>query len=85
LFVAAVVATPGAVSRKLTVLLLGLPGLAALNVVRIVALYYTGVFWPVSFHAFHTVIWPLVLLAVTGLAFLWATCWWQPSGRGNVL
>lgn len=81
LFVAAVVAAPGALSRKLAVLLVGLPGLAALNVTRIVALYYAGVLWPTSFHAFHTVIWPLVLVAVTVLAFLRARRWLQPSER----
>jgi exosortase/archaeosortase family protein len=83
LFAAAVVATPGVWSRRLAVLLVGLPGLAALNVARIVALYYTGVFWPFSFHAFHTVIWPLLLVTATGLAFLWAGRWLQPPERAG--
>jgi len=81
LFVSAMVAFPGSWRRKAIVTVLGMAVLIGFNLARIVNLYYAGVFWPRAFHFLHAVGWPLAMIALTGLVFLYCTRFVQEAGR----
>ena len=77
LFVAAVLAFPTRFSPKLPGLLTGTIILALLNLVRIVSLFYTGIYWPAAFETMHVDVWQPAFI-VLSLFFwvlwaLWAT------------
>ena len=77
LFIAAVLAFPGRWLSKLPGLLAGTVVLAIINLVRIVSLFYTGIYKPRWFEAMHVDVWQpvFILLALTLWVFwaLWAT------------
>ena len=77
LFVSAVVAFPAPWLRKLAALGGGLIALLALNVLRIVSLYYIGVGSPDWFEPMHLDVWPLVLVVLTATLFLLLARWMQ--------
>jgi exosortase/archaeosortase family protein len=81
LFVSAMVAFPGSWQRKAIVAVLGMAVLIGFNLTRIVSLYYAGVFWPRSFHFLHAAGWPLAMIVLTGLVFLYCTRFVQEAGR----
>ena len=70
LFASAVLAYPARLWHKVLPLSLGLAALLALNVARICALYFTGVYCPGAFRVAHEEVLPLVLVALATLAFL---------------
>ena len=77
LFVAAVLAFPTRFSPKIPGLLVGTVILALLNLVRIVSLFYTGIYWPTAFETMHVDVWQPAFI-VLSLFFwvmwaLWAT------------
>jgi exosortase H (IPTLxxWG-CTERM-specific) len=73
IFVAAVLAFPASLRSKVTGIVAGLVAIQAINLVRILALFYTGVFLPNLFDEAHVVIWQsLVILAGVVLWVLWA-------------
>ena len=75
LYAAAVVAMPGPLRHKLVGLGLGVPLLLVTNLLRIVSLYYTGVFFPDAFEVVHVDVWqPLFILAALVLWIAW-TFW----------
>jgi len=60
-------------------LLAGLPALAAVNVVRLVQLFVTGVRWPGAFALAHEVVWQaIVVLATLGFFLAWVR--WAERG-----
>jgi exosortase H (IPTLxxWG-CTERM-specific) len=63
--VAAILATPGPWRRKLVGLLVGVPLLIALNLTRLVHLFYLGVYHPAAFHFAHSVMWEGFLILAT--------------------
>ncbi|MCX7896033.1 MAG: exosortase H [Thermoanaerobaculum sp.] len=72
IFGCGVLAFPTPWPRKLLGLLLGFLGIQLFNVVRIVALYYTGVFRPQWFSTAHVLVWQsLVILFAVSLWVLW--------------
>jgi exosortase/archaeosortase family protein len=75
LFSAAVLALGGPWRKKLGALALGLLALIAANVLRISTLYYAGALAPRTFRVLHEEVWPLVLVAFAGGAFLVAASW----------
>ncbi len=82
LFVAAVLAFPASVRSKLPGLLVGVAMLCILNLIRIISLFYTGVYWPSMFEIMHIDIWQPAFV-VFSLFFwvvwaLWAT---KPTPR----
>jgi exosortase H (IPTLxxWG-CTERM-specific) len=83
LFVAAVLAFAAPIRLKLPALLLGVPLLAALNLVRIVSLFLVGVYYPDLFHMMHVDVWQVLYILVGivffGLWLLWATSGRQPT------
>jgi exosortase H (IPTLxxWG-CTERM-specific) len=73
LFVAAVIAFPASLKRTLIGLVVGVAILLALNLVRIVSLYYTGVHWPSAFETMHIDVWqPIFIVFAMILWIIWA-------------
>ena len=69
-FIAAVISFPAAFSRKIPAILLGAPLLLAVNVVRIVTLYFVKLTGPAWFDLVHLQVWPALFILVTVCA------WW---------
>lgn len=73
IFVAAVLAYPASWRAKAVGVGVGLLAIQALNLLRIVALYYTGIYLPSHFDEAHVVVWQsLVILGGVVLWVLWA-------------
>lgn len=65
-------AYPGRSRFKFPGLALGLPLLLSLNLLRLVCLFYIGVYFPSAFGFAHAVIWDsLMMLATFGLWLVW--------------
>lgn len=74
IFFAAVLAFPATWGSRLTGLGLGLAVIQVVNLVRVVALYLTGAYFPRLFDASHTVVWQtIVILCGVVLWILWAS------------
>lgn len=73
IFLAAVLAFPAPWKSKLAGLGLGIVAIQAINLIRVVALYLTGVYFPKVFNASHTVIWQTVVILASVLLWIyWA-------------
>jgi len=73
IFLAAVLAFPASWKSRVAGLGLGILAIQLVNLVRVVALFLTGVYFPRVFDASHTVIWQtIVILAGVLLWILWA-------------
>ena len=70
LFCASVLAFPAPFKRKIPGVLIGVAVLLALNVVRIVSLYFIGVHLPGFFSTAHLEIWPVVFIVTAILLWL---------------
>ena len=75
LFLAAVLAFPVAFRMKLPGIFIGVPLLLLINLVRIISLYYVGVFRPESFQLMHIDVWQpafiFLLLLFWAIWFFW--------------
>lgn len=73
IFLAAVLAFPAPWRARLLGLALGMVAIQAVNLVRVVALYLTGAYFPSWFDASHTVVWQTVVILFSVLLWiLWA-------------
>ena len=73
LFGSAVLAFPAPWRRRLTGLLAGLIAIQALNLVRVVSLFWIGAHRPALFDSSHTVLWQSAVVLASVLMFLfWA-------------
>lgn len=80
IFMAAVLAFPASWRSRLAGLALGLVAIQGVNLVRVVALFLTGAYFPAFFDASHTVIWQtLVILSGVLLWLLWASRFALPA------
>jgi len=82
LFIAAVLAFPSRFRAKLPGLLIGVLVLTAMNLVRIISLFYVGIYWQTAFDTMHEDVWQPAFI-VLSLFFwvvwaLWAT---KPGAR----
>ncbi len=75
LYAAAVVAMPAPWRHKLLGLALGVPALLAFNMVRIVSLYYTGVYFPDAFEILHVDVWQPLFILIALLVWIAWTLW----------
>ncbi len=83
IFIAGVVAFPARARAKLIGLLGGLLAIQLVNLVRIVALFYTGVFAPRLFGQSHIFVWQsIVILSGVALWLLWARRYALPDRSG---
>lgn len=69
LLAAALLAFPAPLSRKASAILVGSMLLLALNIVRIVSLFFIKLHWPRMFDPAHLEIWPALFILVA--AVLW--------------
>ncbi|HEY0782307.1 MAG TPA: exosortase H [Thermoanaerobaculia bacterium] len=73
IFLAAVLAFPAPWRSRLLGLVLGIAAIQVVNLVRVVALYLTGVYFPKLFEASHTVVWQTIVILCGVLLWLfWA-------------
>lgn len=80
IFFAGVLAFPAPWSRKLWGLVLGFLAIQLLNNVRIVSLFYIGVYFPQHFEDSHIVIWQaIVILFGVALFLFWADRYARPT------
>src|SRR5882724_8032891 len=76
IFIAAVLAFPASWRSRLAGLTIGIVAIQLVNLVRVIALFLTGVYFPKLFDASHTVIWQsIVILFGVMLWILWANRW----------
>lgn len=68
MLVAAIIASPVSIRRKLPGVVAGVLLLGLLNLVRIVSLFYIGIHWPDAFETVHFHVWQpvFIVLAVAG-------------------
>jgi exosortase H (IPTLxxWG-CTERM-specific) len=82
IFLAAVLAFPATWRSRLLGLGIGIVAIQVVNLVRVIALYLTGVYFPKIFDASHTVIWQsIVILFGVLLWIFWANRWAAPSSE----
>jgi exosortase H (IPTLxxWG-CTERM-specific) len=80
IFLAAVLAFPASWRSRLIGLVLGIAAIQVVNLVRVIALYLTGAYFPKLFDASHTVVWQsIVILFGVLLWILWANRWAAPA------
>jgi exosortase H (IPTLxxWG-CTERM-specific) len=73
LFGSAVLAFPAPWARRLIGLLLGFLAIQAINLVRVVTLFWVGLHRPALFHSSHTVLWQSAIVLFGVVMFLfWA-------------
>lgn len=73
--VAGVLAFPASWRAKVAGVVLGLAAVQVINLIRVVSLFYTGVFLPGFFNESHVVVWQsLVILSGVALWLVWARC-----------
>lgn len=69
IFLAAVLAFPASWKAKVSGLAIGIVAIQAVNLVRVVALFLTGAYFPEFFDSSHTVVWQTIVIAAG--VFLW--------------
>lgn len=74
IFLAAVLAFPAPWKARIVGLILGILAIQAVNLIRVAALFLTGVYYPEFFDDSHTVVWQtIVILFGVFLWVFWAT------------
>ncbi len=72
LYVAGIVAFPALLKKKITGLVVGLLMIFFLNILRIVALFLTGIYRPSLFDVMHVEVWQMIFILVAiAIWFLW--------------
>ncbi|MFH1175966.1 MAG: exosortase H [Acidobacteriota bacterium] len=72
IFASGVLAFPALVKRKLAGLILGFLAIQVANIIRVVSLFYVGIFRPAWFAASHVFVWQsLIILLGVVLWLLW--------------
>ncbi|MDA8019751.1 MAG: exosortase H [Thermoanaerobaculia bacterium] len=69
IFLAAVLAFPAPWKARIIGLVFGSIAIQAINLVRVVALFFTGAYFPKFFDSSHTVVWQTIVIAFG--VFLW--------------
>ena len=84
IFLAAVLAFPAPWRSRLVGLALGILVIQAVNLVRVVALFLTGAYFPRFFDSSHTVVWQtVVILCAVVLWLYWAGRWAIPAATAE--
>jgi exosortase H (IPTLxxWG-CTERM-specific) len=80
IFLAAVLAFPASWKSRLTGLTLGIVAIQAVNLIRVVALFLTGIYFPRIFDTSHTVIWQTIVILFGVLLWIfWANRFAAPA------
>jgi exosortase H (IPTLxxWG-CTERM-specific) len=83
-FCAALIAFPGAFKRKILGMLIGVSLLLALNLVRIVSLYFIGWRFPGFFDTAHVELWPLIFILMAMALWLGWIPWMRRERREEI-
>ena len=84
IFLAAVVAFPSPWKSRLLGLGLGLIAIQGINLIRVVALFLTGAYFPAFFDSSHTVVWQMIVVSFAVILFLfWVSAFTAPDGRSG--
>lgn len=75
LFIMAVLASPVAFRPKLPGLAIGIFFLMAMNLVRVISLFYIGVYWNSAFETMHHDVWQAVFIILSILAWWFWAVW----------
>ncbi|MEM8995375.1 MAG: exosortase H [Acidobacteriota bacterium] len=82
IFLAAVIAFPAPWKARLAGLAIGILAIQAVNLIRVVALFLTGAYFPKLFDSSHTVVWQtIVILSGVLLWVFWANRFANPPAR----
>jgi exosortase H (IPTLxxWG-CTERM-specific) len=80
IFLAAVLAFPASWRSRITGLVLGTIAIQIVNLIRVVALFLTGIYFPRIFDTSHTVIWQTIVILVGVLLWIfWANRFATPA------
>lgn len=80
IFLAAVLAFPASWKSRAAGLILGILAIQIVNLIRVVALFLTGVYFPRIFDTSHTVIWQTIVILVGVLLWIfWANRFASPA------
>ena len=80
IFIAAVLSFPASLRAKVSGLVLGIVAIQLINLVRVVALFLTGAYFPALFDSSHTVIWQSIVIAFGVLLWIfWANKFATPQ------
>ena len=72
IYASGIIAFPASWQSRLVGLAIGVVALFALNIVRIVNLFFIGLYVPSALDAFHLIVWQsLMILVSVGLLFFW--------------
>ncbi len=85
IFLAAVLAFPASWKARFVGLGIGIVAIQLVNLIRVVALFFTGAYFPSFFDSSHTVVWQtLVILSGVLLWIFWANRFAAPvAGPGE--
>ncbi len=79
IFLAAVIAFPASWKARIAGLAIGIVAIQIVNLIRVIALFLTGVYFPAFFDNSHTVIWQtIVILSGVLLWIFWANRYAMP-------
>lgn len=82
LFASAVLAFPAPMVSKVVGVGVGSLILAVINLIRIIALFFTGIYFPKAFEIMHVDVWqPVFILLALTLWIAWA--WWATGKKGT--
>jgi exosortase/archaeosortase family protein len=77
----AILASPGASAAKVSGLLVGVPLVLAVNLLRLVHLFYIGIHAPGRFALAHSILWEGAVVLVTFTTWLAWSRWSAPAGE----
>lgn len=84
LFISAALASPVRFRTKIPGILIGGTVLMAMNLVRIISMYYTGIQIPNFFSTMHKDVWPTIFVSLSVLLWvLWAI--WARKRSGDLI
>ena len=82
LFASAVLAFPAPMASKFFGVVVGSMILAVINLIRIIALFFTGIYFPKAFEIMHVDVWqPVFILLALTLWIAWA--WWATGKKAT--
>jgi exosortase/archaeosortase family protein len=83
LLIVSTLAYPGQLWRKMQALAVGIPLLLGLNLIRLLHLFYLGVYRAEFFHLAHQVLWQAAIVLAVFALWLAATYWIEPETRAR--
>ena len=82
LFVSAALASPVAFALKIPGIVIGTIALMLMNLVRIVSMFYLGIYMPKSFNMMHAHVWPGIFICFSLLLWIAWAVWARERGGG---